>query len=425
MRKKLLNNIGIKILSVLAAIIIWILVANVDDYMVTKTITGVQVSTLNEDSITELDKVYELDGDGEVTIIVKGQRSIVEELTAQDFTATVDLSQLSLTNAVQVIVEPVKESYKSALTITCPNNMISVTLEDRMEQQIAVTIQVEGEPKDGYAVGTKSTSPNMVTISGAESIVKRVKTVQVSVDVSGASDDVSVVAKLTYLNEDGDKLSSKKINANVDSVDATVEIVRTKEVPVSVETVGTVASGYSLVDVKYQPTTIMIAGKDDALSGIDELEIHDVRITGISEDEEITVNVSDYLPDGVTVADDTEQIAIQIMVEPVVTEDFVLLASRIIIQGKQDGYSYQMTGFTYLTEETAMIHIEGIESLMEGLTLSDLAPYVDVSDLQEGEYDLDLDYILPDGLSGSCNTKIHIVVTTDDGEETKSGTETE
>lgn len=425
MRKRLFNNIGIKILSAMAAIIIWILVVNVDDYMVTKVISDIPVNVLNENSITELDKVYELDGDGMITIIVKGRRSIVEALTAQDFTATADLAQLSLTSAVQVIVEPVKSSYKDELTISCPNNMISVNLEARMEQQIPITVQVTGEPKDGYAVGDKTTSPNMVTIAGAESIVKKVKTVQVTVDVSGAADDVSVVAKPVYLNTDGDKISSKKLDVNVDSVDATVEIVHTKEIPVSVSTSGEVVTGYGLVDVKYQPTTILVAGKDEALNQIDELLIRNVRITGISSDTEITVNVADYLPDGIQVADGTEQIMIQVVVEPIITKDIVLSASRIVINGKQTEFQYHINGFTEAAETEPVLHLRGLTSLLDDLTLPDLEPAIDVSGLEEGEYDLEITYTLPDGVSGSCNAKVHVVITQNETTEAASTGTTE
>lgn len=410
MKQKLLNNIGIKILSVLAAIIIWVLVVNVDDYMVTKVISNVPVNIINEDVITGLDKVYELEDDGTVKIIVKGRRSIVEGLTAEDFVATADLSKLSLTNAVQITVMPENATLANQLTISCPDNMISVALENRMEQQLPVTVLVQGEPAEGYAVVSKTSTPNMVTVSGAESVVKRIKTVQVTVDVGGARDDVSFVAQPVYLNTDGERVKSKKIKANIDAVDAVVEIVRTKSIPVSVKTYGEVLTGYAVADVEYQPTSIEVAGREDALSRIDALEINDVDIAGLSEDTEITIEVADYLPTGVQTIEGMEQIMLRVILEPVTTRSFVLNTADIAFSGKQDAYIYRISDITTEMEKSPAIHVKGIISLVNALLFSDLAPKVDVTDLKTGEYDLEISYTLPDELTGSCSAKAHVII---------------
>lgn len=410
MKQKLLNNIGIKILSVLAAIIIWILVVNVDDYMVTKAISNIPVTIINEDVITGLDKVYELEDDGTVRIIVKGRRSIVEGLLAEDFVATADLSKLSLTNAVQITVRPENAALENQLTISCPNNMISVALENRMEQQLPVNVLVQGEPAEGYAVVSKTSTPNMITVSGAESVVKRIKTVQVTVDVTGAKDDVSFVTQPVYLNTDGERVKTKKIKANVDAVDAVVEIERTKEIPVSVKTNGEVLAGYAVADVEYQPTSIEVAGREDALSRIDELKINDVNIAGLAENTEITIEVADYLPTGVQAIEGMEQIMIRVILEPVTTRDFALNTGDIEFLGKQDEYIYRISDITTEMGKSPMIQVKGIVSLVNALSLSDLKPKVDVTELKDGEYDLEVTYMLPDKLTGSCTAKAHVVI---------------
>ncbi len=411
MKKRLLNNIGIKILSVIAAIVIWILVVNVDDYMVTKKISGIPVTIINEDVVTGLDKVYELEGDGSVTIIVKGPRSIVESLKAQDFKATADLSKLSLTNAVEIMVSAERANVSNQITISCPDNMLSVTLENRLEEQFPVSVLVEGEPAEGYAVVGKSSAPNMITVSGAESVVKRIKSVQVTVNVENAKDDVSFVAKPIYLNSDGERVKSNKISANVDEVDAVVEIVKTKQIPVSVSTTGEVMSSYGVSSVEYQPTTIEVAGREENLDKIDKLDIRNVNISGLSENTEITINVADYLPTGVQTLEGMEQIMIRVILEPVTVGDFLLHAWAIDFIGKEEEYQYQITDISAEQEKTAAIHIKGIVSRVKELQLKDLQPAVDVTGLGVGEYDLDISYVIPEEMTGTCTAKVHVVIT--------------
>lgn len=410
MKERLLNNIGIKILSAVAAVILWVVVVNVEDYMVTKTISDIPITVVNEDSITELDKVYELDDDGVVSIIVKGSRSMVENLTAEDFVATADLSKLSLTNAVQIQVDLVNVAARKRISISCPENMVNVKLENRMEKQIQVTVRTEGEPAEGYAIGTRTTTPNMITISGAESVIKRVQSVQVAVDVSGASADLNTVEELVFLNSDGERVSNKRLNANVSSVDASVEIVRTKEIPVFVETSGEVVTGYGVSSVEYQPTVITIAGKQEELDKIQKLEIKDLSVTGISEDTEFTIDVAEYLPSGIQALAGMEQIMVHVLVEPLIDKDISLRSENITITGQSETYTYTITNLDVNAADNPILHARGIRSVIDTLTALDLKPTVDVTDLQQGEYDLDILYTEPDKVTVKCIGKGHVVI---------------
>ena len=413
MRNKLLNNLGIKILSALAAVIIWVLVVNVDDYKVTKTITDIPITVVNEDAITELDRVYELDGDGTVDIIVKGRRSLVEGLEAGDFIATADLSQLSLTNAVQVHVKQLNASGKRQLSITCPNDMVNVSLEKSLEKQINITVRTEGEPAKGYAIGTKTTTPNMITVSGAESVIKRIQSVQVTVDVSGAKSDISTVADLVFLNSDGERVNIQKLNTNVETVNTTVEILQTREIPVTVQTSGIVADGYGIAGVEYQPTTITVAGKKDALDKLEGLEIRNVNVSGLTENKEFTIEVANYLPTGVQPVEDMDQIMVQVLVEPIVERDIVLSPSDITMNGQDDIYMYSFADTSAtLTGKVVAAHVTGIQSVVEALMASDLACAIDVSGLTVGEHNVKLTYTTPERCTVKIAKKLRVVVQT-------------
>ena len=52
MKKMLTNNISLKLLAVLFAIIFWLIVVNIDDPDVTRTFHGIPVTVLDEEVIT-------------------------------------------------------------------------------------------------------------------------------------------------------------------------------------------------------------------------------------------------------------------------------------------------------------------------------------------------------------------------------------
>ena len=60
MKEKLTRNIGLKILSIVLAAILWLVITNIDDPIKTKNFYNVPVEILNEDAIASLNQVYDI-----------------------------------------------------------------------------------------------------------------------------------------------------------------------------------------------------------------------------------------------------------------------------------------------------------------------------------------------------------------------------
>ena len=94
MMKHLANNPGLKLLSILFSVILWLAVVNVADPDATKSFS-VPVEILNKDVITEMGKVPGIVGDTDIAVFyITGPRSYVEDMTSDDFNVTADLSQV-------------------------------------------------------------------------------------------------------------------------------------------------------------------------------------------------------------------------------------------------------------------------------------------------------------------------------------------
>lgn len=140
MKNKILDQFGMKILSLIIAIIIWIIVANVDDYKTTKQISGIEIEFINGESITEKNKVYEVPDGTTIDIVVKGRRKVVEELTNDDFKAVADLSKMSVTNAVKVEISAISSSVARDLTISYTDDSVVIAVEDKIKKQLPITV---------------------------------------------------------------------------------------------------------------------------------------------------------------------------------------------------------------------------------------------------------------------------------------------
>ena len=74
-----LKNLGIKIVSVLLAMIIWMIIINIDDPYKTRTFS-VNVETINESALQSVNKVYEVIDGKTANVKVRGKKSVVDKL---------------------------------------------------------------------------------------------------------------------------------------------------------------------------------------------------------------------------------------------------------------------------------------------------------------------------------------------------------
>lgn len=379
MKEKILKNWGFKILALLLGFLLWFLVANIEDYSITKTITGIPVELLNEDAIIEQGMVYEIEQGETVDIKVEGRRSVVEGLTVDDFAASADLSELSITNSVQISVDAVNAAVRREVDITIVDSMMKVAIEDSGEQKLPITVVTTGNTQEGYAVVSTAATPNMVTITGAASTVKRVAEVKAEVDVEGMNTEISTRSNLILLDSDGEVIESDKIKTNISIATVRVVIQKTKEVPVEINTTGTVANGYGIAgEIEYQPTTVLIAGDEADLRGISAIQIDDIDVTDMNSDYETTVNIENYLPDGIVVADRTQNIAIKIKIEKLVEKTLTIHASNLSLMGKSDDFTYTLPN----EDNQFEITVVGLKADVDALSVADFEPTVDVSGLQ-------------------------------------------
>ena len=124
MKKFFFNNIGYKLLAIIFAVLLWLVVVNITDYTITVKIEDIPVDQKNSDVLEDLDQVYEVVKGDTVDIYVKGRRSVVGNLTAKNFYAYADVTQMSITNSVQIYVEPRNKSLEDEISIEYADNIM-------------------------------------------------------------------------------------------------------------------------------------------------------------------------------------------------------------------------------------------------------------------------------------------------------------
>lgn len=105
MKKNLTKNIPLKIMSIIVGILVWLIVVNVDDPIITKGFVISDVQIINEAYVDQLGKmVMQDDRENSVRVYITGERKIVNRLTSSDIKAVADLQQAQSTDTDPVMI---------------------------------------------------------------------------------------------------------------------------------------------------------------------------------------------------------------------------------------------------------------------------------------------------------------------------------
>ena len=250
MKDVVLHNIGIKVLSLIGALFVWLIIINIDDPYKTK-VFQVPVETINESALQSVNKVFEITSGSIANVKVGGKRSVIDRLDSTDIRATADLSNLSSVNAVN-IVPSLRKKVSSDVTLEC-TQVLKVALEDMATKQVKVTVVTQGEPSEGYSIGKCTAKPNMIQVTGGKSVVKRISSIKVFLNVEGVSEDfMSRLEPVAYDSND-EVVKSNTLHYSQNKIKVRAKVLENKTIPVRVSVTGTPAAGYEYVETECLP----------------------------------------------------------------------------------------------------------------------------------------------------------------------------
>ena len=391
MKKLFTENIGLKLGSVVIAIILWILVVYTYDPAAT-TNFNLGVDIINGDSIASSGKVYEVIEGDTITIRVKANASLIKSLKASDFKATADVSKLSPTYHANIDVVCTK-SDNVEITIIGSAKLLAVKLEDLVSKQFPVTIEKSGEPESGYYVGETIASPNLISVSGGKKSVEKISVVKVKADVNGANSLFYADGIPKAYDADGNEITTGSLKFSDNPVKVAVNVYKTKNVSIVVEAQGEPYKGYSVQDINYEPKTVTVAGPDQVLSKLSSIKLP-LNVEGEITDIEVSINLSDYIKEGVYLVDKDVLVNAKCNIVRLGTKEFELLPSDISLNNKSDKFNYEL-----VDTEKIKVTISGLSEKLKNIEVSDLAPYVDLSNAKEaGDYSYKVKFREIDGV---------------------------
>lgn len=413
MKKRITDNLGLKILALMCAVVLWFIVVSLNDPVIYNRFSDIPVKIINADAVTSQGKVYEvLDGTDTIDVTVYAKRSIIESIGRENIVAVADMQELTFMDTVSIKLSTNKNNDKLD-SIKSNIENLKVQIENMQKIQMVVETATIGEPAEGYMIGEVRTDQNLVQLSGPESVISLVNKAVVEVGIDGITTDIKTEAPLRLYDADGNLIEDGSITASVNKFSVGVSILQTKTVPINLNVTGTPAVGYELTGkTEYSPETVRIAGKASILKNVASIEIPQevLDVTGLTSNLATSINVKQYLPDGVSLADSTfsGKISVTIAVEKEVEAPFEMPKGNIAILnvpadmeaeiiGENDNLQVQLTGLTQYLNTLQGAQLTGMVDLNTLITNTEQQGENE-NKLQAGNYSMEVTLSLPEGV---------------------------
>lgn len=381
MKEKITHNLGLKILSVVVAALVWLTIMNIDNPIVTETIKDIPVRVINDEIITSRGYQYEIEAGAQVDIRVKGKRSTVDKLTASDFVATADFNSLNAMYMAAISVECLAEDAEN-LVITLKNENMAVKLEDQETQPYSVRVNLVGNVKDGYYCADARLNSSLIQVTGSLTQMYSLKDVVATVDVEGRSSSFTANCELVAYDGNGKEIDLQKLSFSQNVVTVAVTICPTETVDIKAVISGKPADGYYVEKIEYAPQSGLIAADEKELRAIREITIP-CDISGADSNVDIQVDLADFLSknyENCYAVESPSNIGIIVTIKPMAERTVYISATDVSVVNVPEGLTCEIyTADSYVV-------MKGPQAVIDRLDISDLRLYVDMKEGAEGTY---------------------------------------
>lgn len=386
MKERLINNLGLKILSIFLAFFVWLVVVNVSNPLERDT-KEVPLEIVNDQVLLAANRTYEVSGKNTVTISYKVQTRDGYKIRSSDFRAYIDLADLyDVTGSVPVNVEILNN--KELLREVEPRqSVVRVETEELQRKQFELSVKREegtGEPAEGYALNGIGVDPAYVYVEGPISQVGQISHAGIEVNLEGLTEDYSGVAEPRFYDSNDNEIPlGKKVVCDTPEVTYNVTINREKKLPLDFEVSGTVAAGYQYVGAECATSTVAVVGLRTNLASINKITVpaSELNLDGAMADRVVKINLKQYLPEGVQLAQpQNAEIEVRLKVERLVNKTFRLTEDDIARHGASDAYDYT------LIPAQVDVTMQGLREDLESLETADLAATLNLSGMVPGRH---------------------------------------
>lgn len=422
-KKAISKNFGWKIFSILMAVLSWFVVMNIINPTEVRTYS-VNLTLLNKDKLEDNEFVILNEKELEQTkvdIKVRAVRPALDELSKtnnrKNIKATIDLQQFDVLYAkdiaepLTVTVTPSLPSnlyiYTYEIISFTPGN-VSISLDNLVSVTKTVTIEKTGEAKSGYTVLKPVAEPSAIQIKGAESEIEKIDSVKVMLDLTDVSSNVSTELTPVIYDKNGKEMTGFELNT--DKINVTVGINKQGQIRIEAPKIqGEPASGYRVISTEYSPKYIEVVGSGDEIKKVSNISLPTIDITGATENKTVAFDIRPYLNNtSLSLKSDMpNEITVSVKIEKEESKDITIPVKQLNVKGLSSEYDVELP-------ESIVLSVTGLKEATDNISENDITGNIDLTDLQEGNHTVEVQFTLPDGITQSAKSEIIVIIKKDE-----------
>lgn len=382
MKERLINNLGLKILSIFVAVLVWLAVVNVSNPEVTR-MKEVTLEIENEQILLAANRTFEVSGKGTVTVAYDVHTRDEYKIRPTDFRAYIDLSELyDVTGSVPVKVE-VLNNKELVNNVVAKPGVTRVETEDLQRKQFQVKANLLGKAGNGYGPDGVKLSPEYVTVEGPMSRVGQITSAGIDIDISGLTAGKEATELLKFYDANGKELEQdERVHVDTDQIGYQLTINKVQELNLEFRASGTAAEGYQFRGVVCDRKTVAVIGDRSGLDSVSSITVTgpELGVDGLTEDKEVTVDLRKFLPEGVRIIEnEPTSVTVVLDVERLETKAFTLRSTDIEMTGGTSDLNYRIVPDIEVT-------LRGLKEDLDGMQSRDLRASVSVAGMKAGTH---------------------------------------
>ncbi len=173
-----------------------------------------------------------------VKLKVRGLNEQISALSENDFNLSIDLTSQTeegLYSAPVILELSERAALMEPIEIKISPERISVNLEKKVVGAVQIKPSISGNPSHGYEIKSSSVNPSVVTVSGPESMIKKLDSIYTNaISVEGASTNLNTSVGIVNTNSLLTLLDSKICEVNIE-IQPEMETLKFTGIPVSYE----------------------------------------------------------------------------------------------------------------------------------------------------------------------------------------------
>ncbi|WP_059103183.1 CdaR family protein [Shouchella shacheensis] len=302
--------------------------------------------------------------------------------------------QASFSQSYEVFVDATEETegehaiaiqtrgFPSDLTVSVVPQVARIELQEKETRSLPVRVELMNTDgiEEGYTEGSPVVTPVNVDVTAGRDIVEQVAEAKVFVDMDGASETVDDEYPVRLFNELGDEMELSPEPAFV-NVNVPVTSPNTL-VPVRMMREGEMPDGLAIDEVTIEPSEVTVYGPADELEEVEFVESEPVSLEEIEESGDVDVPLT--VPDEMERVE-PEEVTASVSVEDEEERTFPNVPITITGEGSNENV-------TFSEASTVTVTAYGSSARLERMNPSDIQAYADVSEEDNGEADVPIEF---------------------------------